>query len=296
MQIPPLYMGMEQSIFSVIRWCRVHGAPMLIGLLASGVLVSGLLAGCELPGITLTVAVPDLPEQYQVHTWDVRWWDGNSVREERREGLSAGDAAPFILPLDSGGVVLPVVVLVPVAGPGPGQPLAPYGGWLPPGESSIVPDRHGGELGEVLLAVARAGIDPSLVNVARLDDLIRARVPRNPRRLDRDRLVTALAGQAMRSHHVAERWATLHQVRLPRGADTVAWIGDDPREEPYLPAPAGAYELFSVPVMDGEVRRLWRPCSGELCHQVLIVHRTPAGNAYHTVVEVPLSDLSSLQN
>lgn len=256
-----------------------------------------ILAGCAIPGISLTVVPPDNLEQYGVSAWEVRWWDGDAVRE--KEWGTGREAVPstLILPLDSGGAIRPVAVLVPRAGPAGDIPLAPVGGWLREGETTIHPDRHGGEIGEVLLALAAKGMDPALINVERLDQLIRSRLSRNPRRLDRARLVTALARREMRSYHVSERSIVLHQVRLLLPDRTVPWISDDPGENPYQPAPAGAYELFSVPVMEGEVRRLWRPCpAGRTVYQMLTVHRTPAGNTFHTLGEVPFTDVIARQN
>lgn len=269
-------------------------------------IVASVVGSCAVPGMSVAVMIPRLPRDYCPDQWHVRWWDGATVRQLVLASNSCGEEMEALsLGLDRSGAILPVVIMKPVGGPHGTIPLAPYGGWPAHEDGVVRPDRHGGELASVLLAVAEAGIDPSLINVTRLDSLFRSRIDTHPRRLDTVRLVSALAGRSMGSYHVSERGATLHQIRLPLPPEVIVhdddpdpdetlppdytpvpWLSDDTAEPSYRPAPAGAYELFSVPVLNGEVRRLWRPCQGEDCYQVLVVHQTPAGNTYHSIMEL----------
>ncbi len=271
--------------------------------------IVSLCTGCSVPGMAVALDLPVLPDRYPVDSWIVRWWDGAETREKTVRAENRIGQGPVRLALDSRGASLVAVSLIALTGPGGDLPIAPLGGWTDEPGTPIVPDRHGGELAEVLLMVARGGLDPGLVNVPRLEALIRSRVARNPRRLDRSRLAAALAEREMRSYHAAERRVTLHQVRLlladgvedgTDGADGTdaeneldghrgAWTGDDSAEDRYVPAPAGAYELFSVPVIPGEVRRLWRRCPDGTCYQLLMVYSTPEGNTYHTIREVVIA-------
>jgi len=304
--------------------------PVLVG-------VSGVSIGCGIPGTTVVAELPRLPDRYgdDAARWEVTWWDGLTIRTvhvagDQRVGAAPTGAAPtgatptgatptgnrprrVSLDLAPVGAVLPVVVAVPHAGPDGSIPLAPFGGWTRGNGRDISLDRHGGEVGQVLLALVRAGVDPAVVNATRLYSLARQRLPDRPRRLDHDRLVDALLQQSMRSTYVAARFASLHQIRLtldPHETGPVPWYTDDPMDRPVQPSPAGAYELFSIPVMEGEVRRLWRECppgaaAGEAaegeaaegeaagrCYQVLVVHRTPAGHGFHRVRTVTLSPRS----
>lgn len=259
--------------------------------------VTALGVGCCVPGMAITVVLPALPERYPDVAWELSWWDGRAVRTMLTDTADAGVEHRVRLRLGRYGTQLPVVAARGRTGPEGRIPLAPYGGWIRGDTGDVFLDRHGGELSMVLLGIARNGIDPAVFNVGRLDSLVRARLPDHPRRLDHERLKRALAENGMRSYHVAELHAPLYQVRLPREYDAgdfyfERWISDDPDEEAYQPVHAGAWELFSVPVIAGEVRRLWRVSPTGVGHQVLVIQRTPDGNAYHhfsTIAPVPQS-------
>ncbi|SIQ57677.1 hypothetical protein SAMN05920897_11121 [Alkalispirochaeta americana] len=259
------------------------------------ILAGFFLAGCsDFLERGVLLQLPDLPAHYESGEvlWRISWWDGRRVRKKEVAVSSGNRSSRLVLPLSKGGALLPVVTVTPVLGPGQGVELAPFGGWLLPGDARVLPDRHCGEISLVLLGLAREGLDPALVNVERLEGLVRERLPRYPRRLDRVRLAAALAEQRMHSHHVAKRWAPMYQIRLPWESPETEWaarpwITDDPAEPPLVPAPAGVYELFSLGVLPGEVRHLWRAGSTEgRGTELLVVHRTPEGHGFHRLVEL----------
>lgn len=286
------------------------GAP--IGLV---LILVGPWSACTIPGSTVVAQLPVLPGLYEEAPvrWDVSWWDGIAIRTISVEEQPNSRDRPLAVALELAetGAALPVVVATPYAGPDGSIPLAPYGGWVRGNKRDIFLDRHGGEVGLVLFALGRAGVDPAVVNATRLYALAKQRMPNRPRRLDHERLVDALLTQVMRSTYITARFARLHQVRLvldPGDNGSVPWLTDDPAEPAVQPSPAGAYELFSIPVMEGEVRRLWRDCppgavgSEEAlseaggragrCYQVVVVHRTPAGHGFHRLRTIILSPRS----
>ena len=196
-----------------------------------------------------------------------------------------------VLPLSSGGVLLPVVAAVPRVQIGPGIPLAPFGGW-PQGEAAeIFPKRERGEIALTLLSLAASGLDPALVNTDRLAIVAASGVgaPGRMRTLDTRRLEEALRERSMRVSRVAFLPAPLWAVRtpveaLPPGGNR--WFSDEPGQPVYQGQPAGEYSIFSVPVMAGEVRRLWqqREDGG---WDVLVVARNTGGNGWQHRFSVP---------
>ncbi|WP_018527647.1 hypothetical protein [Alkalispirochaeta alkalica] len=265
------------------------------GLVLVALAVVVLSAGCSLvPEREVSLRIPALPPWYESGDilWRLSWWDGRSISHREIFVSSEDGSASLAVPLSGAGAILPVVTATPVLGPDQGLELASFGGWLLPGDDRVLLDRHRGEISLVLLDLARQGLDPALVNVERLEALVRERLPRYPRRLDRVRLTDALGAQRMHSHHVAKRWAPMYQVRLLRessrgeGWQARPWITDDPAEPPLVPAPAGEYELFSLGVLPGEVRHLWRWSSRGGTRELLVVYRTHQGQGFHRLVEI----------
>lgn len=249
----------------------------------AAVVLAVLLAACGVPGQTVSVNLPDIPGHYRPYVTHliVRWWDGEHV-QKRIFGIESRE---LHLPISAAGAAIPVVWVTPLGGPSGTIRFEPYGGWSGrPGET-IRLDRYGGAVARIVVTLAAHGIDPALINLDRLRALVRARLPATPRILDSTRLQTALARREMRSYHVSSLRAPAYQVRLPEtGREPEPWVTDDMWDHPITPAPAGPYELFSVPVMAGEVRRLWRPAPGRDGYQLLVVYRTPDGNGFHRLM------------
>lgn len=269
----------------------------------NGVYFSGLLLAV-LPGCSwgthreIAVELPHLGEyRGELVSWEIAWWDGYAVQTTAVGPGEHPAGKQITLPLDPRGSFLPVVVARPEILLGAGIPLAPYGGWPDaPDDSSgkLVVHRRRGEAALVLLEVAREGLDPALINTARLAYLVEQRGGDEPRRLRTAELREALLERRMRVSRISYHRAPLYQVRtlledVPPGGDQ--WYSDEPLNPQYFGEPAGAYSLFSVPVMNGEVRRLWRHRDREN-REVLVIARGLDGNGWShrfLVAEPPVS-------
>jgi hypothetical protein len=274
-------------------------------LVVTALLLATVLPGCDLSGnAAITVTIPPLPGVYARGTvvWTVRWWDGATLREIETATSRGGDDAiagaaagsslgdgggvTLSLPLSSAGAE--VVIVTAEARVEPGIPLKPYGGWARAPVDSVVPTRALGVTAEVLLQLAAAGIDPSLINVERLAAEVVEECGDDPAALDRERLVEALGTLEMRRYAIRRRERRGCEISLP-GEVPTPWISDDP-SHPVIDGVVAAERCYwVVPVGEGEVRYLRRPAisAAESSSapataewEILTVGRDAAGHAF----------------
>jgi hypothetical protein len=249
------------------------------------------LGACTVPfqREEVSVAVPALPVQYdsQPVTWHIEYWDGTARNAITHRASDRGDAAS----LSIAGASLVVVAALPVVEVASGVivPLAPYGALITADDRRATLRRDHGEIAQVLLSLARRGLDPSLVNIERL--AARAAIvcsERGTRCLDTGRLASALAAGEMSVHDVALTESTWCEIR-DIAANAGTWLTDEPLHPLVEMVVAGDYCYGVIEVALGSVRRIWRVRDGavELCTIAVDTQgRVEELRTYHVVDEL----------
>jgi len=237
----------------------------------------------------IVVTIPPLPGEYagMEVVWTVRWWDGSGVAETV---VTAGSGKE--VRLDAAISAAGAEVIVVSAEPtliSPGVTLRPFGGWARAPAYEIALEGAKGVLADVVLDVSCDGLDPSLVNLERMQEAIEREYRYGARRIDRTRLEEGLRSTEFRTYHIRPAETAILEVRISAGSmngSSAPWITDD-QNEPLCPAvPAGAYTVWAFPIVPGTVRHAWRRGpSGEI--QKMALTMSVEGHGRYTIYAVP---------
>ncbi|MFW5693532.1 MAG: hypothetical protein ACOCYB_00080 [Alkalispirochaeta sp.] len=223
----------------------------------------------------ITVTISPLPESYHPArvTWHLAWWDGAAVQSRTLPEQAATVDTSVTLPLSRQGAE--VVVVHATAHPQGGGALAPLGGWGTPSDSRVAPEADFGRTAGVVLQVARRGLDPALINLARLEQTVVEECGDQPESLDYEKLVAALGTGEITRYGIRRRRRPECEVSLPAPGDDV-WISHDTTEETIEGVWADDRCYWVIPVAEGEVRHLWQWSSARR----LTVGRDRDGHAF----------------
>ena len=271
----------EDEVVVLKRFCRRQAT---VGFMATawGVLAVLTPTGCTWmgpagAGRSVTVVVPAVHPDYRSEPseWRITWWDGARVTH-----TDVRQIAPFTvdLPLDRHGAeVVAVKAVGHITVAGRILALQPVGGWAAAPASTVSLGSEVGSLMEVVLDVAERGLDPALVNLARLADTVIQEVGDSPAALDRSRLLAALGSGDVSRYDIRRRDRPVCVVKVIDEHEGLPWLGDEPETGMRRGVAAGVYRHWTVPVANGEVRRWWRRAPRE---EVLTVGRDLRGHAF----------------
>ncbi len=275
-----------------------------VGVVA--VLFVGAVSSCRPPFVgtaDIDVRIPPLSEDYGELAvgWNVRWWDGRSVR---RLILGPGAAeSSRRLSLETAFSGADVVIVAARAEPyldGANEDgivhMKPVGAWTAHPSRGLDLSLELGALVETLLDAAERGLDPALVHMKRLEDEVRRVCVDDPSSLDGDRLLKALLTGAMTRYDVSRRERPEVVIRLPSDR-AAAWYSDDALEGLAEGVAAEGSVYWTIAVGSGEVRRYWRaiaePSESEAVAtpvrfwEIVTVGRASNGHAHWYMVRRP---------
>lgn len=205
----------------------------------------------------ISVEHPGLAAAYSpmVVVWHISWWDGDKVTTYTLPAQPAVEPVTTTLPLDRDGAE--VVVVQATAHVVGGGTLAPVGAWEAPPESHLTLGPTFGRAAEAVLHVARRGLNPALINLARLHETVAEECGDQPEALDQQRLVEGLGTAEMTRYAIRRRSRPGCEVSLSV-PDTDVWVSHDPTEETIEGVWADSRCYWVIPVAEGEVRHLWQ--------------------------------------
>ncbi|MFP4212260.1 MAG: hypothetical protein ACLFR8_13535 [Alkalispirochaeta sp.] len=277
----------------------MESRPYMTGLfvLASTALfMSGctgsLLPDRGIPPSSIAMSIPALPDEYGTPgvEWRIRWWDGQRVDTTTVRSEKNGTVRFDATIAESGAEVI-VVSAVPTV-VSAGVTLRSLGGWVRPPGREISLRLEAGVLADVVLDVCRDGLDPSLVNLERMQETIEREYRYGARRIDRTRLEEGLRSTEFRTYHIRPAEDAILEVRIldEESVDTgpepgAPWFTDD-QSAPVCPVvEAGAYLIWGFPITPGTVRHAWRSSpTGEI--QRIALAMSVEGNGRYMIYTV----------
>ncbi|MDA3950498.1 MAG: hypothetical protein PF508_14945, partial [Spirochaeta sp.] len=259
-----------------------------------------LLPEAVTPPETVDVEIPPLPAAYAgwAVEWAVTWWDGGRTHTQTVNTV-AEEPVSISLQRSPDGAEIVLVSAVPRI-PAVDVRLRPYGGWVYPPAVRCSLSLHAGALARALIRTAQDGLDPALVNVARIQEGIEEELSAGARRIDRDRLEEGLRSLAFRRYHIRPLDESPLEVRAlasdyPASGDAdehgdraLRWITDDPANPRVDAIVAGEYLVWAPKVAPGTTRSMWRVEPAHQSLQKMTLSRSTQGHgSYHIFTVSP---------
>ena len=293
-------------VILTVERCKRRRAVCETTLGVFAVVLVGVTFSCRSPFIAtadIVVGVAPLSDTYHELAvgWEVRWWDGNSVRSRTLHPEAA--RLPRELTIETTAAGAEVVVVAAHAVPyldGANEDgivrMKSAGAWTAHPRRGLDLSFAMGPLAETLLDAAERGLDPALVNIERLEGEVRRVSGGDPSSLDRDRLFTALLAGEITRYDVSRIERPEVVIRL--GSDRAgAWHSDDIHDAAAEGVVAEGSVYWTIAVGVGEVRRYWRSigatpelaaaASSDRYWEIITVRRASDGHAYWYMMRRP---------